>query len=142
MRYSWITSLLLCLTLAVGCSQENSGTETGEVVDNAASKESETPSAEKARAHVQESIDRLMGGDESVKTSLLGMDGVDFGTIDSVEITSLVQEYSPEGKKLDGWFRVVLLVNGVDGAKGRKVSKSITRTASYSDGTWSLMFNK
>jgi hypothetical protein len=142
MRYPWITLHLLCCCFVSGCSQDNSATDTGQLADNTASTESATPTADAAKAHVQGYVDRLLGGDQSVKDALLGTDGVDFKTIDSIQISTVVQEYSKDGKKLEGWFRVVLLVSGVDGLNGRAVTKNITRTASYSNGEWSLMFSK
>jgi len=128
MCYVWLASLLACLS--VGCSQggyEESQNEGGEAVSDTEATEVEAPSTDGAKAHVQKYIDRLLGGDESVRNGLLSFEGVDFASFDSIEITSSQQKYLESGKKVDGMFSVRMRVTGKDSISGRTIEKTIER---------------
>lgn len=94
---------------------------------------------EAAKAHVQQYIDRLLGGDQTVKQGLLGMDGVDFDSIESIQITSALPAYLPDGRKVDDMVRVVLSVRGYDSLKRRTVEKNVDREVLFKDGDVNIL---
>lgn len=131
MNYVYLTSLMISLLLSAGCSKE--GNIGKEVVGEANAPGVESPSAAGAKAHVQKYIDRLMGGDESVEAGLLSMAGVDFGSFDSIEITSSNQMYSKSGEKVGRMFSVRMRVTGVDSRTGKTIAKNIERGVMHND---------
>lgn len=98
-----------------------------DVVGQAEAKPEATPDpAEEAKAHVQELSDRLLGGDTSVKLKLLGPLGAKVESVDGIEITSIVPKYSPNGVKLDDWYRIVIQVQGKEAVTGKAFDKKYT----------------
>ncbi|WP_145451805.1 hypothetical protein [Gimesia panareensis] len=131
MNHIFITLLMISLLLFTGCSKE--GNVGNEAVGEAKASGAESPSPEGARAHVQKYVDRLMGGDESVKNGLLSIAGVDFGSFNSIEITSSNQMYSKSGVKVDRMFSVRMRVTGVDSRNGKPITKNIERGVMHND---------
>src|SRR4051794_27064789 len=76
--------LLLVVFLMLGCEQQSQPAAD----QNQAATETAPAQTELAKAHVQKYIDRLLGGDQTVKGGLLGLDGVDFNSIESIQISS------------------------------------------------------
>lgn len=137
MNHVILTSLLISLLLVTGCSKE--GNIGNEAVGQANVPEVEAPSPEGARAHVQKYIDRLMGGDESVKSGLLSMAGVPFGSFNSIEITSSTQTYSKSGEKVDGMYSVRMLVNGTDSITRKPIVKNVERGVMHNGTDYQIM---
>ena len=129
MHYIWFASLMILIMSSVGCSQE--GNVGDKAVGEAKTSGAESPSPEGAKAHVQKYIDRLMGGDESVKIGLLSIAGVDFGSFTSIEITSSHQVYLESGKKVDKNYSVRMLVNGTDSRTRKPIVKNVERGVIY-----------
>lgn len=92
--------------------------------------------AEAATAHVQEYVDRVIGGDLTMKMKLLSIDGVDFGAIDSIEVTSAVPKFSEDGKKIENLFRVGLKVQGTHAIRGTPLEKKLEKLVVFQDGRW------
>jgi len=129
MNYIYLTSLLIALLLFGGCSKE--GNVGDKAVGEAKISGAEAPSPEGAKAHVQKYIDRLMGGDESVRNGLLGIAGVDFGSFTSIEITSSHLVYLESGEKVDKNYSVRMLVNGADSRTRKPIVKNVERGVIY-----------
>lgn len=121
--------------MILGCGQQ-SPPAAAQVEPEAATAPNQT---EAAKAHVQQYINRLLGGDQTVKQGLLGMDGVDFNTLDSIQITSALPAYLPDGRKVDNMVRVVLSVRGYDALKRRTIEKNIDLDVLLKDGQWSIL---
>lgn len=130
MRYARLLFFPLCLALLTGCSQ---GDSTKETVDQSDPKASDTATAEGAKAHVQKYVDRLLGGDETVKTGLLGFEAVGIIDIQTIEIVSSVPTITSDGKDVENWHNVRLRVEGVDDRRGQKVEKMFVRTVMFSN---------
>lgn len=96
----------------------------------------EASQAEAAKAHVQEYVDRVIGGDLTMKMKLLSIDGVDFGAIDSIEVTSAVPKFSEDGKKIENLFRVGLKVQGTHAIRGTPLEKKLEKLVVFQDGRW------
>lgn len=136
MRLSVISAAVCLLNVAAGCtSQAPAPAPAANAVQAPATPDQ--PAA--ARAHVQQFIDRLMGGDQSVKSGLLGLTGVDFDTIESIDIRSAVPMFSADGKKIDNVIRVQIAIRGYDGLKRRDIERIISRDVSYNDGKWKII---
>jgi hypothetical protein len=90
--------------------------------------------AETAKALVQEYIDRVIGGDLKTKDQLLGSSGVDFASIDSIEITSAVPAYSKEGTKIDNWIQVGIRVQGTHFLRGSPLEKKLVTLVAFKEG--------
>lgn len=123
MHYVWLASLLILLLSSAGCSQEEKK-ENG-AIGKAKVAKVVSPTADGAKAHVQKYIDRILGGDESVRVGLLGLAAVDFGSFDSIVIISSNTMYSKSGKKLNRMFSVRMRVTGKDSRTGKTIAKNI-----------------
>lgn len=130
MRFAWLLHFPLCLALLTGCSQ---GDSTKEAVDQSDSKASDTASAEGAKAHAQKYVDRLLGGDDTVKGGLLGFEAAGIVDIQTIEIVSSVPTITSDGKKVENTFTVRIKVEGVDDRRGQKVEKTFVRTVMFSN---------
>lgn len=137
MKRAFLMSLLISLLLSAGCSKE--GNFGNEDVGKGNTPRVEAPSPEGAKAHVQKYIDRLLGGDESVKNVLLSMDGVSFGSFTSIEITSSHQIYTKSGEKVDGNYSVRMLVNGTDSRTGKPLVKNVERGVFHKGTGYQIM---
>jgi hypothetical protein len=126
--------LLLVTSTVLGCGQQSPPAVAQAQPESAAAPNQ----TEAAKAHVQQYIDRLLGGDQTVKQGLLGIDGVDFNTIDSVQITSALPSYLPDGPKVENMVRVVLNVRGHDALKRRTIEKHIDLQVRLKDGQWNI----
>lgn len=135
MKSCCLLGLLLVTSTTLGCGQP-SPPAAAQTQPKAAAAPNQT---EAAKAHVQQYIDRLLGGDQTVKQGLLGMDGVDFNTLDSIQITSALPAYLPDGKKVDDMVRVVLNVRGYDALKRRTIEKNIDRDVFLENGQWKIL---
>jgi hypothetical protein len=131
MRY---TLVVLFVTM-VGCGQQ------GPVIPNQAPLQPAPAvnQVEGAKAHVQQYIDRLMGGDQSVKGGLLGLAGVDFNSIESIEIRSAVPAFSPDGKKIENMVKVQINIRGYDALKRRNIEQNISQEVFLKDGKWKFL---
>lgn len=125
--------VLLCVM--VGCGQQAA------VIPNQApvAVQPAVNQVDAAKAHVQHFIDRLMGGDQSVKVGLLGLAGVDFNTIESIDIKSAVPAFSAEGKKIEDMVKVQINIRGYDALKRRDIEKTITHDVFLKDGKWKIL---
>ena len=135
MRLSFISAVLCIIGTAVGCNSQAAAPAPAEKPIKAPSASDQ---AAEAKAHVQQYIDRLIGGDQSVKGDLLGLAGVDFNKINAIEINSAVPAFSKEGKKLDDTFRVQMKVRGYDDLKRRDIEQTVTRDVYLFDGKWTI----
>ncbi len=127
MRHVWILSLVCCLLLITGCLE---GTEKEKEIVEEVVTEPEANEADEsvgARAYLQGYIDRLLGGDETVKIKVLGFMGADFGSFNSIEIISCRQKYSETGEKVDGTFLIQMHVIGIDQYSGKRIDKIFER---------------
>ena len=126
---------MVLLSVMAGCGQQAA------VIPNQAP--AQNPPAvnqvDPAKAHVQQFIDRLMGGDQSVKVGLLGIAGVDFNTIEAIEIKSAVPAFSAEGKKIEDMVKVQINIRGYDALKRRDIEKTITHDVFLKDGMWKIL---
>jgi hypothetical protein len=93
---------------------------------------------EAAKAYVQQYIDRLIGGDQSIKGGLLGLASVDFDTIESIEIKSAVQAFASDGKKIDNMIRIQINVRGYDALKRRNIEQIVSQDVFLKDGKWKI----
>ncbi len=140
MNHSLYVTSLVVLSMASGCDQStvpSSQTESSNVDAAETTPSQETAgTVESARQHIQSEIDKVLGGATDLTTKLLGFQGVDFKSIDSIEITKCVPSYTKEGKKVDNSFIVTMRVVGYDPLKGPKTEKSIERMMLYLAGEW------
>jgi hypothetical protein len=134
MKSYCLLGLLLVTSTILGCGQRSQPAAAQVQAEPAAPNQTEA-----AKAHVQQYIDRLLGGDQTVKQGLLGIDGVDFNTIDSVQITSALPTYLPDGRKVENMVRVVLNVRGHDALKRRTIEKHIDLQVRLKDGQWNIL---
>ncbi len=137
MNYVWLASLMILLLSSASCSQE--GKLENKAIGEADATAAESPSSDGAKSHVQKYIDRLLGGDETVRNGLLSLGGIDFGRFDSIEITSSQQTYSKSGKKVDGMFSVRMRVTGKDSRTGRTLEKNIERIVVNNGGGYGIL---
>mgnify|MGYP000294836384 CR=1 FL=1 len=135
MKSYCLLGMLLVTSTILGCGQQ-SPPAAAQAQPEAATAPNQT---EAAKAHVQQYIDRLLGGDQTVKQGLLGMDGVDFDTLDSIQITSALPAYLPDGRKVDNMVRVVLNVRGYDNLKRRTIEKNIDRDVFLENSQWKIL---
>lgn len=130
--------LAVLFVVMVGCDQQQTVVPK-QVPKQAAPQPVPTVSQpEAAKAHIQKYIDRLTGGDQSVKLGLLGFDGAFFERIDSIEIKSAVPTYTQEGKKVEDMVRVVIHVKGYHLTQSRNFEMNINRDVTLKDGQWSI----
>ena len=123
----------------VGCDQQQQALVPPQVPKQAPPPPVPTVSQpEAAKAHIQKYIDRLTGGDQSVKLGLLGFEGAIFERIDSIEIKSAVPTYTQDGKKVEDMVRVVIHVKGFHLTQSRNIEKNINRDVTLKDGKWSI----
>lgn len=128
-----LVMLIIVLTILTGCDTQRFGQP------NTASKPA-TPSSTTAdpvaaaRNHVQQYIDRLIGGDLSVKQGLLGIPGVEFESIESIEIISAVPTYLATGEKVGDMVRVNMRVRGYHATQRRIAEQTIDRDVLTKDG--------
>lgn len=130
-------SLLILLMAAVGCNQQQP--PVAQLQAPAVATPPAVTQSEAAKAHVQQYLDRIMGGDKATKTSLLGGQGVSFSTIDSAEITSAVQSYTADGEKVDDFFKVIVHVKGDDSLGRKKIEANIDLLLKFEDGKWKVL---
>lgn len=97
-----------------------------------------TDQVAQAKAHVQQFIDRLLGGDQTVKDGLLSIKGVSFADIESVEITSALPQYLPDGRKVPDMVRIVMKVKG-HAFSGKRLEETIDRSVFFKDQKWQIM---
>ena len=97
--------------------------------------------SEEARAHVQQFLDQIMGGDESVKRELLGTHAVGLGKIESIGITSAVPR-SRDGKVSESIVMVTVRVVGIDSIDGRKLDNNIQLLVMKTEGRWNVAGSK
>lgn len=108
--------LAVLFVVMVGCDQQQQALVPPQVPKQAPPQPVPTVSQpDAAKAHIQKYIDRLNGGDQSVKQGLLGFEGAFFETFDSIQITSAVPTYTRDGKKVENSVKIVIHVKG----KGR-----------------------
>lgn len=97
---------------------------------------------DQARDFVQSCIDRILGGDETLRTrgpfSVLTL-GFAGGTIDTIKMVTFVQAYSPEGEMLKDQFKVKLEAEGAD-YLGRSRKETVPYKVELKDGKWSIDF--
>jgi hypothetical protein len=97
---------------------------------------------DQATSYVQSCIDRILGGDETLRTkgpfSLLTL-GFAGGTIDTIKIVTFVQAYSSEGEMLKDQFKVKLEAEGTD-YLGRSRKETVPYKVELKDGKWSIDF--
>ena len=120
------------LLAILGCSEKANGPRGAEQKTATTGKKT----AEEARVYVQAYIDRFLGGQSSLKGPLLGIGGVKYGTVESVEIVRAVPKYSPDGQLVDGMFLVVIKARGVEGISGRKSEHEEEHLVMFKDGKW------
>jgi len=130
-------SVLICLT-TVGCQQSSQPSIPPAQPQNAAAAPSK-PTAEEAKAHVQKYIDQFLGGDASLKMKLLSLSGVDFDTVDSIDIVRSVPKFNADGKPLENGFAVVLKATGFDSLRKRMIEKTIDHLVYFKDGKWIIV---
>jgi hypothetical protein len=135
MKSYCLLGLLLLTSSILGCGQQSPPAAAQAQLEPIAAPNQ----TEAAKAHVQQYIDRLLGGDQTVKQGLLGTDGVDFNTLDSIQITSALPAYLPDGRKVDNMVRVVLNVRGYDALKRRTIEKNVDLQVRLKDGRWSIL---
>ena len=119
----------------VGCGQQGAAIPNQAPVQIA----SAVNQVDAAKAHVQHYIDRLMGGGQSVKVGLLGLAGVDFNTIESIQIKSAVPAFSADGKKIDDMVKVQINIRGYDALKRRDIEQTVTHDVFLKDGKWKII---
>lgn len=136
MRFTVSTSLLIVTLMVTGCNPPVPPPAPAAQLNPAQASQQQVADA---KAHVQQYVDRLLGGDQSIKTGLLGFEGVDFDTIESLTITSAVPTYLPDGTKVPDMVRVMLQVRGYDGLKKRMRDQQIVREVQFHQGRWSIL---
>jgi hypothetical protein len=127
------SAVLLAL---VGCNQQSPVPVLAPPI--AALPKSEGDKVAAAKSHVQQFVDRLLGGDLSVKQGLLGLSSLDFDSIDSIQIKSALPKYQADGKKVDGMIVVVMHVTGFDAQRRRAIQKNIDLDLMLKDGKWKI----
>lgn len=130
-----ISGLLSCVVL-LGCehaSPPSSQANPEKAVPAATAVPQEDP-ASAARNHVQQYIDRLLGGDLSVQQGLLGIDRVAFGKMDHIRITSALPYYLPDGRPVKDHIRVMLHVSGTEPLRGKPISRDVELVVRPLDG--------
>ena len=138
---NWSTLVLLwsVITVLGGCGQTSQPEPELKPAQVQRTESPPTYLADEAKTHVQQYIDRLLGGDQTVRQGLLGIDGVSFDSIESIQITSALPAYLPDGKKIENMVRIVLNVQGYDALKKRSLAKNVDLHVRLKDGQWSIL---
>jgi hypothetical protein len=101
----------------------------------------ELKTVDDAKAHLQQQIDRFLGGDRPDEVTHAVLDlpmqveskmGAQF---DSVTIESVLPKYSEKGEKVDNTFAARIKLSLVD-SHGRKREMTIQQTMFYVGGKW------
>ncbi|HWL08240.1 MAG TPA: hypothetical protein VNQ76_07545 [Planctomicrobium sp.] len=142
MRSWFLTSLALTSLTICGCDQPKSASTPApkEEVKNAPL--SDTELVQRAREHVQECIDRALGGDLTMKSKLLTIYSPEFDSLEELKIQSAVPQYLPTGEKVPDFVRVTLLAKGYSALRGRMVERTVVDTVSYRDGQFLITFGQ
>lgn len=131
--------LIVLILPMIGCNQRSSNDVPPVAKAAPADISAPVDQVAAAKAHVQQYIDRLVGGDVSIKMGLLGGDGANFDTVEHVEMTSAVPTYLKDGKKVPNMVRVIIKVRGYDGIKKRMIEQNIDRDVHFLDGKWGIV---